>query len=257
MSLTPFQKDVLNIYPPPRLFAVVSWGCAGTAWIARVLNSHPDIFCVHSAATFWRTFAEAPQIDGKEYMRLLGAQGFSHKVAGDVHGVSRSSINSIEKEFGSSFRKAVVVRDPVPRVRSQLALMARLKNYKEWDVDYVDAAARNLDMDPTNWTNDDRLKFHAVNMLNAIEEEKNINPIFRIEDLSSNQSTFLEFFSHLTDGLPIPNWWLKYIDELQSINSHNNRTKSANWDINNKLLRSVVSQQAWEEYRKLGYDIPN
>lgn len=255
MNPTPLQRDILNIYPPSRLFAVISWGCAGTSWLARVLNSHPDVYCVHAAATFWKIFAGSPYVDGPGYLRLLGAQGYSHAVAGDVHGVSRYEIPAIRAEFGDSFRAAVVVRDPLPRLRSQLALMARLRCHQGWDLAYVPAAAAKLGLDATGWDLDAQLSFHAMNMLNAIVDEVSVGPIYRIEDLGTSDTELLGLFAHLTDGLAVPDWWLGYVRQLARVNSHVSRTDVVQIQVDRTLLERVVVPRAWTLYRELGYHI--
>ena len=79
--------------PLPFLFCVVSWGCAATQWLANTLNSHPDIFCVHCENQFWERLGGARNLDGWQYLRILGCQSPGSRACGDVHGVSRK-INS-------------------------------------------------------------------------------------------------------------------------------------------------------------------
>lgn len=257
MNPNSLQQDVLGLYPPPRLFAVISWGCAGTSWLARVLNSHPDVYCVHAAATLWRIFADSPYADGPAYMRLLGAQGYAHRVAGDVHGVSRTEIPAIRQEFGDTFRAAVLVRDPLPRLRSQLALMARLGRHQNWDLGYVEASATQVGLDPTDWSYEDKLRFHAVNMLNSIVEEVETGPVYRIEDLGASDTTLLELFSHLTGGLNVPSWWPAYVRTLKPVNSHTGKiVDPRQLEIKEEFLRLVVQPAAWDQYRRLGYACP-
>src|SRR5436305_15337620 len=40
------QRDAEGALPD--LFAVISWGCSATTWVAPTLNSHPDVFCLHN-----------------------------------------------------------------------------------------------------------------------------------------------------------------------------------------------------------------
>jgi hypothetical protein len=259
LTLTLFQRDVLGIYPLPRLFAVVSWGCAGTAWLARALNSHPEVFCVHALSVTWRIFVEAPptsNIDSIDYMRLVGAQGHAHAVAGDVHGVSRHTIPALQEEFGETFRVAVLVRDPLPRLRSQLALMERLKMHRGWgDLTYVDEMAQSRGLDPRGWNYTDRLRFHAVNMLNSIIDEMAIGAIYKMEEVVSRKDVLLELFDHLTAGLSVPTWWADYVQRLAPINSHARTANSASLDVTAEFLRQVVRPEARDRYRSLGYAV--
>jgi hypothetical protein len=256
MSPTLLQQDVLQIYPLPRLFAVVSWGCAGTAWLARALNSHPEVFCVHALSTMWRIFVDASDSNDIDYMRLLGAQGHAHAVAGDVHGISRHTIPALQKEFGDDFRTAVLVRDPLPRLRSQLALMERLKMHRGWgDLAYVNDLAVTRGLDPKGWNYTDQLRFHAVNSLNNIIDEIAVGRIYKIEDVASRQDVLLELFEHLTGGLTVPTWWADYVYHLAHINSHSRTVDSDSLDVSAEFLRQVVRPEAWDHYRNLGYSV--
>ncbi len=255
--MTPFQQAVLDIYPPPRLFALVSWGCAGTSWIARALNAHPDIFCVHAAGTMWKIFAGSPPVDGVEYMRIIGAQGYAHALAGDVHGVSRHTIPALKQEFGPRFAAAVLVRDPLPRMRSQLALMDRLRVHEGWDVGHVDTMARQCGLDPTGWTYPDRLQFHAANMLNAIVEEVTVGPVFRIEDVSRKPESLHALLNHLSGGeLACPSWWIEHVLRLKPLNSHTGTLSPAvPLQVSPQLLRTVLRPEAAALYEQLGYSL--
>ncbi|MBX3736343.1 MAG: hypothetical protein KF715_06640 [Candidatus Didemnitutus sp.] len=254
--MTPFQSAVLDIYPPPRLFAVVSWGAAGTSWLARALNAHPDIFCVHAAGTMWKIFAGCPPVDGVEYLRIVGAQGYAHACAGDVHGVSRHTIPALRQEFGDRFRSAVLVRDPLPRLRSQLALMNRLRAFQGWDVSHVDMMARTCGFDPTGWSYDERLQFHAANMLNAIVEETAVGPIFRLEDISRSATSLEALLRHLTAGeVTAPMWWAKHVLESRPVNSHASSVSNVALNISPELLRAVLRPEAIKIYCDLGYQL--
>ena len=120
-GLTDYQQAFLKKYPYPQLFAVISWGCAATAWIAAVPNRHPDIYCVHAANSFWHVLGNCEKSDGAPYLRLIGSQGHAYTAAGGVHRVSRHLVPECRRSFGETFNAAVVVREPISRLHSQLA----------------------------------------------------------------------------------------------------------------------------------------
>ena len=72
------------------LFAIITWGSTGTSWISKILNHHPEIFCVHELALvlnqsksfssndFWAKF------DPIDYMKIV-ARMSHHHVKGDPH----------------------------------------------------------------------------------------------------------------------------------------------------------------------------
>ena len=121
-GLTDYQQAFLRKYPSPQLFSVISWGCAATAWLAAVLNRHPDIYCVHDANHSWHVLGNIEKLDGVPYLRIIGKQGHAHAAAGEVHGVSRHLVSECRRTFGDKFNAAVVVREPISRIYSQLAL---------------------------------------------------------------------------------------------------------------------------------------
>src|SRR5690242_17543455 len=58
--------------PFPFIFSVVSWGCAATDWLAKVLNSHFGILCFHHADLYWQRHARLPRLDTLRYLRVIG-----------------------------------------------------------------------------------------------------------------------------------------------------------------------------------------
>jgi len=110
-------------------------------------------------------------------------------------------------------------------------------------------------LDPNGWTYSDRLRFHAVNMLNSIVDEVTIGPIYKLEDVASRQDVLLELFDYLTGGLSVPTWWADYVGRLAPINSHSRIVDSASLDVCSDFLHQVVRPEAWEHYRNLGYTV--
>src|SRR5438034_719080 len=56
---------------------------------------------------------------------LLASLGHAYLAAGDVHGVSRKEVCTLRTAFGDRFQAVALVRDPLPRLQSQLALFER------------------------------------------------------------------------------------------------------------------------------------
>ena len=249
------KKKYLTVVPS--LFSVVSWGCAGTAWLARALNSHPDVFCVQGANHYLQSMRGIAPLDGLEYMHVLAAIATGHGAVGDVHGISRHLIPELRENYGDVFSAAVLVRDPLPRMQSQLALFQTLPDAAGWDLGYVDAIATQLGRSPGSLTHDDKLKLHAFNMLNNIVEERQTGPIFRIEDLVRSQDSMASLLQQLTAGrLSSPGWWLDYVQQLPSLNAHQHRNRNhglSRADLD--LLSRVVTPEAKELYRELGYAV--
>jgi len=256
-TLTP-KAALLDVYPPARVFAIISWGAAATSWLAWALNAHPDIYCVHAANHFWNVLGNAPRLDGVEYIQLLSRQGSAHRVAGDVHGVSRHLVPAIRKAFGDAFRSAVVIRDPLPRLRSQYALMNRYKEYHCYDVSYVDGLIDRLNLPVAKDDFDRKLSVHGINMLNAIVEEVAVGPVFKSEELTSD-SQALERLIHAIAGQDtvVDAQWCQRIVASPPRNSHRrHETDILSEPWFRDLISRVVRPEAWELYHKYGYEPP-
>jgi hypothetical protein len=258
-GLTDYQRAFLKKYPYPQLFAVISWGCAATSWLATVLNRHPDIFCVHAANLHWQVLGNCERLDGIPYLRIIGSQGHAHVAAGGVHGVSRHLVPECRRSFEDKFNAAVVVREPVSRVHSQLALYQDFEGLRVWNVDYLDAILARIGIAVEAGDYQSRLFVHAANMLNAILDEREVGKIYRSEDLTSNSQVLGEFIEEITRGKVSPSSdWLESAIRTKKVNVHSARHPQREfdeWQID--VMRKVVDPRAWEVYESLGYARPD
>ena len=248
----------LQDYPPTQAFAIVSWGCAATSWLAKILNSHPDIFCVHAFRSFWSTLGNAAAIDDLTYMKVIASQGHAHKAAGDIHGIDRYNIQAIRNAFGNRFNAVVVVRDPEPRLLSQLSLFERYKSLKIWDTSFAKHLIGTYDLRLPSGTYEEELFVHGANMLNAIVDEQDVGSIYRCEDLTSHAETLGVFIEELTRGEVMPTReWLRLAVQRGKINKHHTDTKTptfTDWQI--EVMHKIVTPMAWDHYLQLGYKLP-
>jgi hypothetical protein len=241
------------------LFSIVSWGAAATAWVAKALNAHPEIFCVHASAIVFLRFQPAIRLDGVHYGAFLVRGAGAHKVVGDVHGVPGSEISALGEAFGPHFSAAVLVREPLPRLISEIAHFATFaKTGLSMDVSYIERVIEKAGLvlpasDP-KWS---RLFVHGVNMLNAIIDEREVGPIYRVEDLTGDPGTLGELIRHISGGRidPDPAWVAKTL-ELERVNVHRQPKDSelSAWQI--EVIQKVVKPEAWECYEQLGYRRP-
>ena len=254
-GLTDYQRAFLKKYPCPQLFYVVSWGCAATAWLARVLNRHPDIYCVHAANHLWHVLGNCQKVDGARYLQIIGSQGHAHTAAGGVHGMDRALIPECRRIFGKQFNAAVVVREPLARMRSQIALQRDFEGIPVFDLGYIDALAARAGFAVAPGDYEVRLFVHAANMLNAVLEEREVGKIYRAEDLTSDADVLGDFMEEITRGKISPDpGWLKAALETKRVNVHAGRyppRELDDWQID--VIRRVVDPQAWDTYESLGY----
>lgn len=241
--------------PPERLFAVVSWGSAATKWVANALNDCPGIFCLHSANDYWRR-AGASVLSGVDYLTLVGIQASAARVAGDVHGINRSDLSAIYEKFGDRFKAAVLVRDPIPRLHSQLAMFARQMNEPAWDVSYLEKSFPHVLAALPTGSYEERLFVHGANMVNAIIEEVEIGPIFRMKDVTKKPEALYALAEYLTAGaVDIPHAWAEQCVRMPPANRHMRNEAPEFSDWQRAVLREVIDSRAIELYRELDYDV--
>jgi hypothetical protein len=248
----------LQAYPPTQAFAVVSWGCAATAWLAKILNSHPEIFCVHALRSYWAMLGDAAGLDDVTYMHVIASQGHAHKAAGDIHGIARSSIPALRQAFGPRFHAVVVVRAPEARLCSLLALFARYRAHQSWDTSFARHLISTHRLRLPTGTYEEELFVHGVNMLNAIVEEQDVGAIYRCEDLTSNAETLGRCIEEVTRGAIQPTRaWLQCAVQYGKINPHRTEMQPppfTEWQL--EIMHKIVTPQAWEYYGRLGYTLP-
>jgi hypothetical protein len=243
-----------------RLFSVISWGCAATHWLARALNSHADIFCVHAGNFSLHQYGRAPYLDGAEYLRVIGALGTSYAAAGDVHGVDIHKIQESRDAFGDRFGCAVVVREPLARLRSQLALFKSNLESGTWNVDHVQHFInQGVVLPADNYEN--RVTLHGIWMLNSIIGEHPVARVWRCEDLTTRADVLVEFATYITGGsVPIDLSWASGAVGSPRIDQHASSDHEAayrqfdDWQI--EALRKIVEPRAWQLYSELGYPLP-
>ncbi|HEY2845929.1 MAG TPA: hypothetical protein VGJ09_19870 [Bryobacteraceae bacterium] len=256
--LSDYQRAFLHKYPYPQLFAVISWGCAATAWLANVLNRHPDLYCVHAANLTWQVLGDCERLDGARYLRVIGSQGHARGAAGDIHGISRHLVPECRQTFGEKFNAVVVVREPLARIHSQLALFGDFDGLRAWNVDYIDGVIERTGIKIAQEDYASRLFVHAANMLNAILEEPAVGKIYRSEDLTSEAATLRDFVHEITGGkVSASSEWLESALQTARINAHASRHAGAeleDWQMD--AIRRVVDPRSWEIYESLGYARP-
>jgi hypothetical protein len=253
--LSDYQLEFLQDVSCPQLFAVISWGCAATAWLAKVLNGHPEIFCVHAGNHSWHVLGNVACVDGPDYLQIIGHKGRHHLAAGDVHGVSRHHIPELRRTLRNRFNAVVVVREPISRLRSQLALFDRYEKYEVWNLKYLDDLISRAGVILPSDNYGCRLFVHGANMLNAILEEEAVGKVYRAEDVTRRPEILGDLIAEITRGIVLPSaTWLRAAIETPGINQHAGRSAGrslADWQVD--VIKRVVDPRAWEMYQELGY----
>jgi hypothetical protein len=185
---------------------------------------------------------------------MLAMASGGYLAIGDVHGISRTEIPALRAALGEMFGCAVVVREPLDRLRSQLALF-RQHDFKGWgDLRYVEPIAEAAGIAPVSVSVEQRHFIHGASMLNAILEERELSRIFRSEDLTRDPGVLCELVRELTHGSVSST--LEWAEAAMAISPANRRARSeiptlGGWEMN--ILRRCVKPAAWDAYRALGY----
>lgn len=253
------EQPVPEVSIQTHVFSVISWGCAATNWLAHVLNSHPDIYCVHASNHLWHGFAQAEYLDGMRYLQLLQIEGRTCIAAGDVHGVDRLKIPELREAFGSKFSAAVLVREPVARLTSLLAMYEKDGHLMPYDADFIDRLIDHHSLVVPDRTHRTKLFVHAINMLGAILDEVEVGKIFRQEDITTQPESLKALVEEITAGKVSPRQeWCEDAIRTRRLNAHavaRRPFQPRGWELD--VVRKVVAPATWRLYSDLGYRRPD
>ncbi len=241
---------------PWHLFAVSSWGFAATTWVSKVLNDHPEIFCVHGFNIVLRQECE-PGLDfgGLDYASLIAGLASGYRYMGDVHGFAPSEIEQLAETFGDNFSSVVLVREPIERLRSYLAFWATRPQLRP-SVASVDELAAVRGLDPPA-DDDARFLIHAANMLNRIGIEQRLGPIFRMEDVTTDADALSSLVAAVTGGKarPNPQWVAAALATGPRRTAPGPKPDLSEAQL--EIVARTVLPENWEHYEELGYPRPS
>jgi hypothetical protein len=246
----------------PRLFAIVTWGHAATGWLAKVLNSHPEIFCVHHLrARMGLILPEVSQVSDENLLAALRVMGVGYSLAGDVHGIDRLSVPRLQEILGAEFAVAGLIREPLARLQSHFA-REELTSYHaaNRDLSYLTRVPGFEEIRPLLTGAPERSVFvHCANMLNNIVDETAKLPrIFRFEDVTTSPQALRELVRHISGGT------IEAAEDFAAnavgTTAFNRHRKSAHlkfepWQIG--VIKAIVRPEAWRKYVEFGYATPD
>ena len=237
-----------------RFFAVVSSGSAATTWLATALNSHPQIFCVHAFNVALRKHCDpGVRVRGLDYAGLIQRLAVHYPLAGDVHGFRPKEIPLLERAFGPTFAAAVLVREPIARLKSQLARTA----LRPSNLANVDRLVERLQLPLRDLDDETRIFVHFTLKLNLILREQRHGPVYRMEDVTRRAEVLGELVAHLGGGtivadsgwlertVGLPPVRLARLEKLELTRRHE------------EIIAMAVQPEAWAAYEELGYERPS
>lgn len=210
---------------------------------------------MHAANQVWHVLGGFERLDGVPYLRVIGSQGYHFVAAGDVQGVNRHHVPELRRAFGPQFNAAVVVREPMARRSSMIALFKQYGETERWDLAYLDPVIERTKVTLPSKAYRWRFFVHAANLLNAIGEEIELGKVYRMEDLTRNTDTLGDLVEEITRGKVRPGAdWLRAAIGTPKINAHAagiEEEELDDWQVD--VIRKVVSPRSWELYQRLGY----
>ncbi len=254
-----------------RLFFIgYCWGAAGSAWLARLLNSHEDIFCVQ--APVLNRYDHFQFADSTELLNAIFTAmsfGGGYPVAGVTHGVPLEWHPKLVKKYGGRMRNFTLIRSPIERIQSSAKKIAQ--GYAGEAEKYImadgcqrvfrklrETAKGDFPNDPAS------LGFYnSCDMVNSIIQETDHEfPVFKLEDLVAQTNEVQRLLAHISDGTC--RLEDRIIRKLQQtvINKRSEKRLTPkeiydSWNGNYRAaFHCLVNPLALEIYRRLGYDLP-
>jgi len=256
------QKKFQSIH----LFAIISWGSTATFWLSKVLNQHPEIFCVHELALkleqsklfssddFWDKF------DPIDFMKTIFRLGEHYTVSGDIHSIGLQYVPSLKEYFGKKFHSVVLGREPISRLKSTMSMYNSQKNYKLYDTEYIEKIISTKKIHLPKYDYEHILFVHGVNLLNSIIQEVDYNAgkIFRMEDLVSDTKYLKSLIEEISGGeLSTNDELLNRMIKTPPVDQRASKEKIEFEDWQIDVIKTTVDEKAWKLYSELGYSKPN
>lgn len=246
----------------PDLFAIISWGAAGTHWVSKLLNSHAEVFCAHGLKIHWVYVTDASPVDDIKYLQIIARTAAGYKLAGECHGINRESIEHISAKWPNHFRAAVVVRHPIPRVVSAWN-HAQLVGRDAYKLDYV-YLYNLLTLDQRNWlkTEEELFFVHLMSLVNVVTVEQTVGPIYPIEKLSAHPAESQKLLDYLSNNrLRFEPGLLDAIFNKPVVSHTGSNAPKDPCSVyqsipewQQRAFRSLLSEEAKSTYEELSYD---
>ena len=188
------ELSLSHCQPRGHRFVVARMGSTGSAWMAKLLNSHPDVFCSHEgvAARAYpaRTYGHADMLRFLDWLAWDTMQG-AYAAIGDVGSVWQLHAFALRE-----FQTAVLVRHPARMLNTRLTTYRHDQPFIEIE---TDASVRELwDIDMSSCEPLDRVFLHDLFIFASQTwgASRGVR-LIRIEDMSNTPHCLSEL-KHLT-----------------------------------------------------------
>ena len=253
------------------LFIGYCWGAAGSTWLARLLNGHPDIFCVHNPQfPRFDYFKFEDLAEVIEHVFRHQAWAGAYPVVGFTHGVALEWHGRIRQKYGDQLRCFVLTRHPIMRIQSSYALHVSRKAERSTDSRWIEAYVQTYQelvrLARKKLPDDfESLAFYkSCAMVNSIlaEHEQGL-PLYRLEDLLSEEEAVQSLLAHISSGtcrLPsdVIETMQRTVVRGRAAQIRSAEETYASWRPEHReAYHYLVTGKALEVYRQVGYEFPH
>lgn len=244
-ALAEHRLSRLKIEGKFRRFLVARMGSTGSAWLAKLLCSHPDVYCSHEGVVTQvypnRHYAGDDVLRFIEYF-AWDTKHLAYKAVGDVGSVWSNHLSHLR-----SFTTALLVRHPARLLRTRLKIYPRDRSFTTIPFESRAAIREIWGINSDDYDPIDRIFLHDIHIFAAQAQLLNQGVhVIRIEDMqdAANCHRILKVLTGLDYGAAL-------VDE--AIRTRVNNRAGRPLQISRIVSRFSPRQREW--YRVMLADV--
>ena len=178
------EERLSRIRPAPncRKFLINRMGSTGSTWLAKLLNSHPDVFCSHEGIVFRihpaQNYDESDILKFIESLAAETAHG-AYSAIGDIGSVWTGHV-----AYLPSFTTAILLRHPARLLHTRLRVSPGDRSFTDIPAHSVQVLREVWGLDPTGCEPVDQIFLHdLLTFASQTWAIGRIDFLIRIEDL--------------------------------------------------------------------------
>ncbi len=177
------QAANLQLIGNHRRFLVARMGFTGSTWLAKLLNSHPDVMCTHEQVVV--RVHPRKSFDAADVWRMVSAIAWNtyngaYRAAGDVGSIFLGHAMALRGKFTT----ALLMRHPARLLNARLKVYPSYPYFAEIDAESRAAILERWDLDVAQLSKTDaRFVCDLFTFATQVQAVGNVDFVIRIEDL--------------------------------------------------------------------------
>jgi hypothetical protein len=173
----------LTILGVAHRFVITRMGSTGSSWLAKLLDSHPEVLCTHEG--FLALAYPSEQFNHQDVLRFLEYFAWDTKhdaydVLGDVGSVLTYHLSSLY-----AFSKAILVRHPARMLNTRLTVYPAYKGFANIPAESQTAIREIWGIDLNEYEPIDQVFLHdTFTFASQVAALDDVDLVIRIEDMS-------------------------------------------------------------------------